>query len=151
MRVTTSIGEYINEAVATFKGYTIRHQSCYRSFRTVRMCKYIEYTVMYRECTQKPKHIIRREKDVYCDRVTVNGKPICKPVERVPWEFGSSRVVGTCPECGKYLCHQNNIRHLTQCSFLGTWNRLKLHSSMGDPVEDMHSKDDGEGDCEDGF
>lgn len=77
------------------------------------MCKYIEYTVMYKGCTQDPKHVIRNVKDLYCDKVTVEGRPICKPVERVPWELGSTKVIGPCPECGKYLYHKYSVLHLT--------------------------------------
>jgi len=66
------------------------------------MCLYYEYSVKYKGCKKDPKHLVRKEKDVYCKKVTEEGQAICQPVERIPWEFGSTTNAGQCPKCGKY-------------------------------------------------
>lgn len=66
------------------------------------MCEYYEYTVVYKECTKTPKHTKQKEKDVQCDKAKESGV-MCSPVTRIPWDFGSTHVNGTCYECGRYI------------------------------------------------
>jgi hypothetical protein len=66
------------------------------------MCDYYEYSFKYRDCQQDPKHLIRTEKDVPCEKVTVENKPMCQLVNRIPWEFRSSIRPGKCLKCGRF-------------------------------------------------
>jgi len=47
------------------------------------MCLYYEYSVKYKGCKKDPKHLVRKEKDVYCKKVTEEGQAICQLVERI--------------------------------------------------------------------
>ena len=65
------------------------------------MCLYYTYTVKLDGCKADPKHLIERTRDIPCDKVTKEKQPMCQPVERIPWQFGSSTVAGACVKCGK--------------------------------------------------
>jgi len=65
------------------------------------MCLYYKYPVKYKGCKKEFKHLVTKEKDVYCKKVTEEGQPICQPVERIPWDFGSTTIAGPCPKCAQ--------------------------------------------------
>jgi len=66
------------------------------------MRDYYEYTVIYKECKNTGgKHTSKKEKDVPCKKVTEEGQPMRFLVNRMPWGFGSTSVLGTYWECGE--------------------------------------------------
>ena len=67
------------------------------------MCDYYEYTIIRKGCRSDPKHVIHRERDIPCYKVTEEGQPMCLLVKRIPWTFGSSREDGPCVKCGETL------------------------------------------------
>jgi len=64
------------------------------------MCLYYEWTAVSSEYKAEAKHVILRTRDIPCRKVTVKGKLMCQPVERILWEFDSSSANGPCVKCG---------------------------------------------------
>ena len=62
----------------------------------------MEYPVKYRTCKLEAKHTGTKTNYFYCDKVKVDGKPICDPMTLLPPQFGSTSIGGPCPKVGKH-------------------------------------------------